>query len=65
MLIEATLSGRSLVNMIERVQTEYHYLVTLIFIFLNSEDLCIERVKNSVRKGGHPQSYTFPYGQAL
>ena len=53
-LIESTLSGKSIAKMIERVQSEYQYLVTLIFIFLDSEALCIERVKNRVRKGGHP-----------
>lgn len=54
LLIESTLSGRSMVSMIKQMQSEYHYLVTLIFIFVDSEALCVERVKNRIRKGGHP-----------
>jgi len=54
LLIESTLSGKSMGNIMEQVKTEYHYVVTLIFIFLDSEASCIERVKNRVKKGGHP-----------
>lgn len=52
-LIESTLSGKSLINIINRVQTESNYFVTLIFIFLDDDALCIERVKTRVSKGGH------------
>lgn len=54
LLIESTLSGKSMVNLLKRIQSKYDYLVTLIFIFLDNESLCIERVNNRVRKGGHP-----------
>jgi predicted ABC-type ATPase len=54
LLIESTLSGRSMENLITQMQSEYNYLVTLVFIFLDNEILCIERVKSRVRKGGHP-----------
>ncbi|MDZ7681634.1 MAG: hypothetical protein U5J63_07995 [Fodinibius sp.] len=50
-------------DMIERIQTEYHYLVTLLFIFLDSEALCIERVKNRVSKGGASRSSQRYYPQ--
>lgn len=53
-LIETTLSGKSVSNLIEQVREQGQYLITLIFIFLDSEALCIERVKTRVRKGGHP-----------
>jgi len=53
-LIETTLSGKSVSNWIKQVRKEGRYLITLIFIFLDNEELCIERVKTRVSKGGHP-----------
>lgn len=53
-LIETTLSGKSVSNLIEQVKKQGQYLITLIFIFLDSEELCVERVKTRVSKGGHP-----------
>jgi len=52
-LIESTLSGKTLTNIINQVQAESNYIVTLIFIFVDSEELCIDRVKTRVKKGGH------------
>jgi predicted ABC-type ATPase len=49
---ETTLSSRSYVNTIIRAK-ESGYFVTLVFFWLNSPDLAIERVKNRVREGGH------------
>ena len=53
-LIETTLSGKSVSNLIEQAKKQGHYLITLIFIFLDNEELCVERVKTRVSKGGHP-----------
>jgi len=53
MLIESTLSGKSLLNIIERIKKESNYVITLIFIFLDNESICVERVETRVEKGGH------------
>jgi len=53
-LIETTLSGKSVSNLIKQAQKQGEYLITLLFIFLDNEALCIERVKTRVSKGGHP-----------
>lgn len=53
-IIESTLSGKSLLNTIERFQKELGYTVSIVFIFLDNEDLCIERIQTRVQKGGHP-----------
>jgi predicted ABC-type ATPase len=49
---ETTLSGRHFVNLIREAQ-EQGYFVTLIFFWLNSVDLAINRVKMRVSEGGH------------
>lgn len=54
LLIESTLSGKSLLNMIERFQDELGYTISIVFIFLDNEEICIERIQTRVRKGGHP-----------
>lgn len=53
MLIESTLSGKSLTRIIKSVQETSDYFVTLVFIFLDNAELCIERVETRVEKGGH------------
>lgn len=52
-LIESTLSGKSLSSFIERYQHEHDYSVTIVFIYLANADLCVERVAIRVKKGGH------------
>jgi predicted ABC-type ATPase len=54
LLIESTLSGKSLLNVIAKFQKELGYTVSIVFIFLDSEDICIERIQTRVKKGGHP-----------
>lgn len=49
---ETTLSTRSYVNTIKRAK-ENGYEVTLLYFWLNSQELAIERVKERVREGGH------------
>jgi predicted ABC-type ATPase len=53
LLIESTLSDKSLTRIIEQVQETGDYFITIVFIFLDNEQLCIERVKTRVEKGGH------------
>ena len=49
---ETTLSTKSYVQLIKRAK-ENGYYVTLIYFWLNSHDLAIERVKLRVLSGGH------------
>ena len=52
-LIESTLSGKSLSSLIKRYQYEHDYSVTVIFVYLANADVCVERVAIRVEKGGH------------
>lgn len=52
-LIESTLSGVQMKKMIPRFQN-LGYNVSIVFIFLDSSKLCIERIKERLLKGGHP-----------
>ncbi len=49
---ETTLSPRSFINLIKEAQ-EQGYFVTLVFFWLNSVDLAIQRVRMRVSEGGH------------
>ncbi|HQH18887.1 MAG TPA: zeta toxin family protein [Bacteroidales bacterium] len=49
---ETTLSTRSYVNLISKAK-ESGYFVTLVYFWLNSPNLAIERVKARVLEGGH------------
>ena len=50
---ETTLASRSLVNQIERLKELFGYRSHLIYLWLNSPDLAVERVAERVRLGGH------------
>jgi predicted ABC-type ATPase len=50
--IETNLANRALLQRIKRLQ-EKGYSVTLIFLWLQSVDLAIDRVMERVRRGGH------------
>ena len=50
--IETTLATRSYVNLVRRAH-EKGYRVTLLFFWLNSPELAIQRVAERVSKGGH------------
>ena len=52
LIIESTLSGRTLVNFIKKVKHK-GYFVKIIYIFLETPGLCIQRIKERVLKGGH------------
>lgn len=49
---ETTLSPRSYVNLVQLAH-DNGYHITLLYFWLNSVDLAIERVKSRVREGGH------------
>jgi len=49
---ETTLSTRSYVNTVKKAR-EKGYLVTVLYFWLNSPDLAVERVKIRVKEGGH------------
>jgi predicted ABC-type ATPase len=50
--LETTLASRSIANLVKDAQTKGYY-VTLLFFWLNTPDLAVERVKNRVAAGGH------------
>ncbi len=51
-VIESTLSGKYLLKLFQSVKAK-GYSLTIIYIFLDNPDLCIERIKERVLKGGH------------
>jgi predicted ABC-type ATPase len=52
MVIESTLSGRSIRGMIQQAK-RVGYQVSIIFVFLETPEHCISRVRERVLKGGH------------
>lgn len=49
---ETTLATKSYKNLVEQVKKD-GYWVTLIFFFLNSQELAVKRVEIRVKEGGH------------
>jgi len=49
---ETTLSTRSYVNTVKKAQ-EKGYFVTVLYFWLNSPELAVERVRIRVKEGGH------------
>lgn len=52
LLIESTLSGRYLIRFINLLR-EKNYEITIIFLFAETPEILIERIKVRVEKGGH------------
>ena len=52
LIIESTLAGKSLRNLIADAKRA-GYVVTILFVFLDSSDTCVDRVKQRVKLGGH------------
>ncbi|MDR1523773.1 MAG: zeta toxin family protein [Tannerella sp.] len=50
--LETTLASRSIAKLIKDAQSK-GYNVTLLYFWLNTPDLAVERVKNRVAAGGH------------
>ena len=51
-VVEVTLAGRGFQRIIRRLK-DAGYAVTIIFLFLESPDVCVARVKKRVMAGGH------------
>ncbi|HSF41022.1 MAG TPA: AAA family ATPase [Thermoanaerobaculia bacterium] len=51
-LIESTLSGRSLQRLIQEAK-RHDYTIEIIFIFLESPNICLKRIRERVSRGGH------------
>jgi predicted ABC-type ATPase len=49
---ETTLASRTFVPFVRNARTA-GYRIELVYVWLNSADLCIERIKGRVRSGGH------------
>ena len=52
-VVESTLSGLTMRNVVN-VAHSNGYLVSMAFLFIDSADVCVARVAERVRKGGHP-----------
>ncbi|MDR1814512.1 MAG: zeta toxin family protein [Tannerella sp.] len=50
--LETTLASRSIAKLVKDAQDKGYY-VTLLYFWLNTPDLAVERVRNRVREGGH------------
>ena len=50
--LETTLASRSIAKLLQNAQ-EKGYYVTLLYFWLNTPDLAVERVRNRVASGGH------------
>jgi predicted ABC-type ATPase len=51
-IIETTLSGRTLRRFFARAQAA-GFSITIVFIYLDSAETCVARVRDRVRRGGH------------
>ncbi|MEI7841088.1 MAG: AAA family ATPase [Methylococcaceae bacterium] len=52
LVIESTLSGGSLARTIDKARQQ-GYQITIVFVFLDSETLCLHRISERVQQGGH------------
>jgi predicted ABC-type ATPase len=50
-LIESTLSGKYLLKYLPKLSE--HYEISMFYVFINNIKVCIERIKERVKKGGH------------
>ena len=51
-ILETTLSGKTLRSILNDLKTD-GYRITIVYVFLETPELCIERIKNRVKRGGH------------
>lgn len=51
-VLESTLAGRTLRHVIGNAR-DNGFTITIVYLFLDSPDACVERVEERVRKGGH------------
>jgi len=51
-VLESTLAGRTLRHTIRNAR-DAGFTITIVYLFLDSADTCVERVRERVQKGGH------------
>jgi len=51
-VLESTISGKSLTNTIKKAKA-IGYKIYIFYTFADSPEVCIERIKDRVKKGGH------------
>lgn len=51
-LVESTLSGRSLQHALKKARHKDYY-IEVIFTFVESSEICLERIRERVERGGH------------
>ena len=51
-LVESTLSGLSFRRVLKRLQ-DASYSIVIVYVFLETPEVCIARIRERVRKGGH------------
>ncbi len=51
-MVETTLSG-TYINKVAQKAINNGYKVAIIYIFVDDEAICVQRVRNRVLKGGH------------
>ena len=52
LIVETTLSGQGFQRLITHLKRT-HYIITIVFLYLETPEICIKRVKERVSKGGH------------
>jgi len=52
LIIESTLSGIGIRRILEKAM-RHQFEITIVFVYLDSADTCVARVRERVRKGGH------------
>jgi predicted ABC-type ATPase len=52
LILESTLSGRSVRQILRHARDE-QYAIDIVFVFLDTPQACVNRVKERVEKGGH------------
>lgn len=52
-LIESTLSGKTLLPILKQCKNKHNYSVVIVLIFVSNVNFCTERIAARVQKGGH------------
>ncbi len=52
LVVESTLAGRTLQHTIRKARLA-GFVITVVYLFLDCEEACVERVRERVQKGGH------------
>ena len=53
LIIESTLSGKSLLPKIQNYHQTHNYAITIVYVFLSNPEMCQKRIAIRVRKVGH------------